>query len=163
MILRKSTIWLKSSRASHVPQTCQLSNSRTWLFAGVKGSKLTTILSVTAMQFILKDVWVFTCIYGRTAYVEIVQFTSGLFLFFQEGISLFNSDCHFVDWTGLELWDPPVSASQSLGLKVRVTTAQPMQFLSQISAELKVHLRVIHSVRKAHSRIQLHLGNKGMP
>jgi hypothetical protein len=48
-------------------------------------------------------------------------------LFFQETVSLCIPDCpgtHFVDQAGLELRNPPASASQVLGLKVCATTAQ---------------------------------------
>jgi hypothetical protein len=49
-----------------------------------------------------------------------------LFLFF-ESVSLYSPGCpgiHSVDQAGLELRNPPASASQVLGLKVCITTAQ---------------------------------------
>jgi hypothetical protein len=48
-----------------------------------------------------------------------------LFLFFRDRVSLRSSDCpgtHFVDQAGLELRNPPASASQVLGLKACTTT-----------------------------------------
>jgi hypothetical protein len=50
------------------------------------------------------------------------------FLFFPDRVSLYSLGCpgtHFVDQAGLELRNPPVSASQVLGLKVCATTAWP--------------------------------------
>jgi hypothetical protein len=50
-----------------------------------------------------------------------------LFIFFRDRVSLYNPGCpgtHSVDQAGLELRNPPVSASQVLGLKVCTTTAQ---------------------------------------
>jgi hypothetical protein len=49
------------------------------------------------------------------------------FLFLQSRVSLCSPGCpgtHFVDQAGLELRDPPASASQVLGLKARATTAR---------------------------------------
>jgi hypothetical protein len=46
-------------------------------------------------------------------------------LFFRDRVSLYSSGCpgtHFVDQTGLELRNPPVSASRVLGLKACATT-----------------------------------------
>jgi hypothetical protein len=46
---------------------------------------------------------------------------------FQDRVSLYSPGCpetHFVDQAGLELRNPPASASQVLGLKVCATTAQ---------------------------------------
>jgi hypothetical protein len=48
-------------------------------------------------------------------------------LFFLDGVSLFNPGCpgtHSVDQAGLELRNPPASASQVLELKVCATTAR---------------------------------------
>jgi hypothetical protein len=49
-----------------------------------------------------------------------------LFVFvFQDRVSLYSPDCpgtHSVDEAGLELRNPPASASQVLGLKVYTTT-----------------------------------------
>jgi hypothetical protein len=49
-----------------------------------------------------------------------------LFCFvFRDGVSLYSPGCpetHFVDQTGLELRNPPASASQVLGLKACATT-----------------------------------------
>jgi hypothetical protein len=47
-------------------------------------------------------------------------------LFFQDRVSLYSPGCpgtHFVDQAGLELRNPPASASQVLGLKACTTTA----------------------------------------
>ena len=52
-----------------------------------------------------------------------------LFCFvFQDRVSLCSPDCpgtHFVDQAGLELRNPPASASQVLGLKACATTPGP--------------------------------------
>jgi hypothetical protein len=48
------------------------------------------------------------------------------FLLFRDRVSLYSPDCpgtHFVDQAGLELRNPPASASQVLGLKACTTTA----------------------------------------
>jgi hypothetical protein len=50
-----------------------------------------------------------------------------VFVFFQDRVSLYSPGCagtHFVDQIGLELRNPPASASQVLGLKACATTAQ---------------------------------------
>jgi hypothetical protein len=50
------------------------------------------------------------------------------FFFFQDRVSLYSPGCpgtHFVDQAGLELRNPPASASQVLGLKTCATTARP--------------------------------------
>jgi hypothetical protein len=47
------------------------------------------------------------------------------FLVFQDRVSLYSPGCpgtHFVDQAGLELRDPPASASRVLGLKACATT-----------------------------------------
>jgi hypothetical protein len=53
---------------------------------------------------------------------------SGLFWFFWfYRVSLYSRGCpgtHFVDQAGLELKNPPASASQVLGLKAYATTAR---------------------------------------
>jgi hypothetical protein len=52
------------------------------------------------------------------------------FLVFPDRVSLCSPGCpgtHFVDQAGLELRNPPVSASQVLGLKACATTARPMK------------------------------------
>jgi hypothetical protein len=56
---------------------------------------------------------------GNTFYLFV------LFFFFRDRVSLYNSGClgtHFVDQAGLELRNPPASASRVLGLKVCATT-----------------------------------------
>jgi hypothetical protein len=50
------------------------------------------------------------------------------FLFFRDRVSLYSPGCpgtHFVDQTGLELRNPPASASGVLGLKACATTPTP--------------------------------------
>jgi hypothetical protein len=54
-----------------------------------------------------------------------------IFFFFPDGVSLCSPGCpgtHFVDQAGLELRNPPASASRVLGLKACATT--PGQLLS---------------------------------
>jgi hypothetical protein len=55
------------------------------------------------------------------------------FFFFRDRVSLYSPDCpgtHFVDQAGLELRNPPASASQVLGLKACTTTpGSPCLFL----------------------------------
>jgi hypothetical protein len=49
------------------------------------------------------------------------------FFFFRDRVSLYSPGCpgtHFVDQAGLELRNPPASASQVLGLKACTTTAR---------------------------------------
>jgi hypothetical protein len=52
------------------------------------------------------------------------------FLVFRDRVSLYSPGCpgtHFVDQAGLKLRNPPVSASQVLGLKACATTAPPFK------------------------------------
>jgi hypothetical protein len=54
-------------------------------------------------------------------------FFVSVFCFFRDRVSLCSPGCpgtHFVDQAGLELRNPPASASQVLGLKACTTTAQ---------------------------------------
>jgi hypothetical protein len=56
------------------------------------------------------------------------------FLVFRDRVSLCSPGCpgtHFVDQAGLELRNPPASASQVLGLKACATTPGFIYFLSQ--------------------------------
>jgi hypothetical protein len=56
----------------------------------------------------------------------VVVFVFLFLLFFQDKVSLYNPGCpgtHSVDQAGLELRNPPASASQVLGLKAYTTTA----------------------------------------
>ena len=51
------------------------------------------------------------------------------FLVFRDRVSLYSPGCpgtNSVDQAGLELRNPPASASQMLGLKVCATTDQPL-------------------------------------
>jgi hypothetical protein len=51
-----------------------------------------------------------------------------VFCFFRDRVSLCSPGCpgtHFVDQAGLELRNPPASASQVLGLKACTTTPGP--------------------------------------
>jgi hypothetical protein len=53
-------------------------------------------------------------------------------LVFQDRVSLYSPGCpgtHFVDQDGLELRNPPASASRVLGLKVCATTPHCTSFL----------------------------------
>jgi hypothetical protein len=53
-------------------------------------------------------------------------------LVFQDRVSLYSPGCpgiHFVDQAGLELRNPPASASRVLGLKACVTTARLCLFV----------------------------------
>jgi hypothetical protein len=68
---------------------------------------------------------------------EDASFCQGFFLFlvlvwifFRDRVSLYSPGCpetHFVDQAGLELRNPPASASQVLGLKACATTARHCQ------------------------------------
>jgi hypothetical protein len=53
-------------------------------------------------------------------------------LFFRDRVSLCSPGCpgtHFVDQAGIELRNPPASASQVLGLKVSATNTQQLYLL----------------------------------
>jgi hypothetical protein len=57
------------------------------------------------------------------------------FLVFRDRVSLYSPGCpgtHFVDQAGLELRNPPASASQVLGLKACATTARPLYFIANL-------------------------------
>ena len=54
------------------------------------------------------------------------------FLVFRDRVSLYSPGCpgtHFVDQAGLELRDPPASASQVLGLKACATMPSKNSFI----------------------------------
>jgi hypothetical protein len=60
-------------------------------------------------------------------FFSFLSFFCFLFFVFQERVSLCSFGCpgtHFVDQVGLELRNPPASASQVLGLKACATTAR---------------------------------------
>jgi hypothetical protein len=60
--------------------------------------------------------------YNRCSFLLLLLFL----LFFRDRVSLCSPGCpgtHFVDQAGLELRNPPASASQVLGLKACATTA----------------------------------------
>jgi hypothetical protein len=60
-------------------------------------------------------------------YRQIIPFFFFWFLVFQDRVSLYSSGCpgtHSVDQAGLELRNPPASASQVLGLKACATIAR---------------------------------------
>ena len=74
-----------------------------------------------------KDIYIY--IYSETLSqkANIPSFLSLSFFFFRDWVSLYSPGCpgtHFVDQAGLELRNPPASASQVLGLKACTTTAQ---------------------------------------
>jgi hypothetical protein len=59
-----------------------------------------------------------------------------VFLVFRDRVSLYSPGCpgtHFVDQAGLELRDPPASASRVLGLKVCATTPSITPFFKLIN------------------------------
>jgi hypothetical protein len=89
-----------------------------------------------------------------------------LFGFFQDRVSLYNPGCpgtHFVDQAGLELRNPPVSASQVLGLRACATTPSPSGlcdayiFLFFIIELLIASLRISHHAPQYHSSPQFYL------
>jgi hypothetical protein len=60
--------------------------------------------------------------------VQGIEFFGFVFLFFQDRVYLYSSDypgTHSVHQAGLELRNPPASASRVLGLKASTTTAGP--------------------------------------
>jgi hypothetical protein len=72
--------------------------------------------------------YLFLCVFYFCLYSFLfVCFGFVLFFFFPDRVSLCSPGCpgtHSVDQAGLELRNPPVSASQMLGLKVCATTAR---------------------------------------
>jgi hypothetical protein len=61
-----------------------------------------------------------------------------LFLVFRDRVSLCSPGCpgtHFVDQAGLELRNPPASASQVLGLKAWATTPGEAGFLMNVKCQ----------------------------
>jgi hypothetical protein len=64
--------------------------------------------------------------FGEPEVMVLPQQFCWLFFFFRDRVSLYSPGCprtHFVDQAGLELRNPPASASQVLGLKACATTA----------------------------------------
>ena len=69
------------------------------------------------------------CLENLASWNNLVVFFCCCFLFFvlvfRDRVSLYSPGCprtHFVDQAGLELRDPPASASRVLGLKACATT-----------------------------------------
>jgi hypothetical protein len=64
---------------------------------------------------------------GKRTEVVFCLFVFVLFCFvvFQDRVSLCSPGTHSVDQAGLELRNPPASASQVLGFKACATTVQP--------------------------------------
>jgi hypothetical protein len=65
-------------------------------------------------------------------FVCFLLFVFDFFLVFQDRVFLYSSGCpgtHSLDQAGLELRNPPASASQVLGLKACATTAWPVCLL----------------------------------
>jgi hypothetical protein len=61
-------------------------------------------------------------------------FSLNSFFFFQDSVSLYSPGCrgtHFVDQAGLELRNPPASASRVPGLKACATTPGPFSLNSR--------------------------------
>jgi hypothetical protein len=64
--------------------------------------------------------------------IVVLFFCFVLFCFFRDRVSLYSPGCpgtHLVDQAGLELRNPPASASQVLGLKACTTTAWQDSYL----------------------------------
>ena len=77
-------------------------------------------LHTGAHTYILK--YMFVCLF-----VLFFVFVFCFFLVFRDRVSLCSPGCtgtHFVDQVGLELRNPPASASRVLGLKACATSAQ---------------------------------------
>jgi hypothetical protein len=66
------------------------------------------------------------------------------FFFFRDRVSLYSPGCpgtHFVDQAGLELRNPPASASQVLGLNACATTpGLKLFYIKNFSILQKVHI-----------------------
>jgi hypothetical protein len=80
--------------------------------------------SVLHLRIHMKNLWFY---YHEHNSFVVVAVVVSLFVFFRDRVSLYSHGCpgtHFVDQAGLELRNPPASASQVLGLKVCATTAQ---------------------------------------
>jgi hypothetical protein len=66
---------------------------------------------------------------GTKGVCHLAWLSSLSIFFFQDRVSLYSPGCpgtHFVDQAGLELRNPPASASQVLGLKACTTTARQL-------------------------------------
>jgi hypothetical protein len=73
---------------------------------------------------------------------------------FQDRVSLYSPGCpgtHFVDQAGLELRNPPASASRVLGLKVCATTPGDIVF----SHELFASHMILHIVSLAKVQVKI--------
>jgi hypothetical protein len=82
----------------------------------------------------LSHVFPVAALYSRNPIMSsfLASFDSFFFLVFGDRVSLYSPGCpgtHSVDQAGLELRNPPASASQELGLKTCTTTAQLDFFL----------------------------------
>jgi hypothetical protein len=65
----------------------------------------------------------------------VFSFLSFFFMVFRDRVSLCSPGCpgtHYVDQAGLELRNPPASASRVLGLKVCATMPGTVYFLSKV-------------------------------
>jgi hypothetical protein len=73
--------------------------------------------------------FLFVCVWFLFLFVWLVGW--GFCLVSQDRVSLYSPGCpgtHFVDQAGLELRNPPASASRVLGLKARATTPGSFYF-----------------------------------
>jgi hypothetical protein len=82
------------------------------------------VLSTEQQRYKSLGFFWFFCLF---VWVLVLVWFFGVFCFvFRDRVSLCSSDCpgtHYVDQAGLELRNPPISASQVLGLKTGATTA----------------------------------------
>jgi hypothetical protein len=92
---------------------------------------------------------------SNLTFLYVCLFVFGFCLFvclfvFQDRVSLYSSGCpgtHFVDQAGLELRNPPASASQVLGLKACATTHLTLNHISEgVNQLLQVVLACWHLV-----------------
>jgi hypothetical protein len=86
-----------------------------------------------------------------------VLFCFALFCFvFRDRVSLYSLGCpgtHFVDRAGLELRNPPASASQVLGLKACATTAR-LEFLIMNGKAIFTHIYIYVHVTSKHKFVR---------
>jgi hypothetical protein len=109
--------WSKTKQTKNKTKQDQNNTKQTKITIKKQGSLL-KISEIVLRDFFVVFFW-FWGFWGVVLFVC-------LFVCFQDRVSLFSPGCpgtHFVDQAGLELRNPPASASQVLGLKACATTA----------------------------------------
>jgi hypothetical protein len=121
LVLKRWDVLSKQARKSSGAPTHRM---KCWWALGSYSHALPTSPLVHRAEFFWGFVWL--VFWGVFCFVGLVWFW-----FFRDRVSLYSPSCpgtHFVDQAGLELRNPPASASRVLGLKACATTPGRAEF-----------------------------------